>query len=66
MNFTSYHKIRNSYNFFQLDYQCDVENIEAMGFYRQGPTFTLRSGGEINGKGFWDHAIIGLYLKNKK
>ena len=50
----------------KLDYQCDVENIEAMGFYREGPTFTLRSGGEINGKGFWDHAIIGLYSKSKK
>tara|TARA_B110000977_G_C11050355_1_gene482077 strand:- start:231 stop:836 length:606 start_codon:yes stop_codon:yes gene_type:complete len=50
----------------KIDYQCNVENIEAMGFYRKGPTFTLRSGGKIDGKGFWDHAIIRLYLENKK
>ena len=50
----------------KIDYQCDVENIEAMGFYRKGPTFTLRSGGEIDGKGFWDHAIIRLYSQSKK
>ena len=50
----------------RLDYQCDVKNIEAMGFYRKGPTFTLRSGGEIDGKDFWNHAIIRLYSQSKK
>jgi len=43
-------------------YQCDVKNIETMGFYRnKGPTFTLRESGEVDGRDFWDHAIIKLY-----
>ena len=50
----------------RVDYQCDVQNIEQMGFYTKGPTFTLRNGGEIDGEDFWDHAIIRLYSQNKK
>ena len=38
----------------RVDYQCDVQNIEQMGFYTKGPTFTLRNGGEIDGEDFWD------------
>ena len=41
-----------------------VDNIETMGFYRKGPTFTLRDFGEIDGKEFWNHAIIKLYSTN--
>ena len=48
----------------KIDYQCNVDNIETMGFYRKGPTFTLRESGEIDGKEFWNHAIIKLYSTN--
>ena len=48
----------------KIDYQCNVDNIEKMGFYRKGPTFTLRESGEIDGKEFWNHAIIKLYSTN--